>query len=605
MERTLVSQTKDLVGQEVRVKGWVVSVRSHGQIVFADIRDRSGLLQIVGDKALGGLHQEYAVDIVGTIRSRDPKYFNPKLATGQIELEVKSLEILAKSQDLPFDVHQPDLNVSLPIQLDHRPASLRNKKIQDVFRVQATITQTFREHLISIGFTEIFPPTIVATATEGGSQVFPIDYFGSKAYLAQSPQFYKQIMVGIFERVFAISRAYRAEPSVTTRHMTEYVGLDVEMGFIDSWKDVLFTADHLVKTIFKAITQKHPDILEEYKINIPKTTELTPIIKLTEAQQIIFDRTGRDIRGEPDMDPEGEREICRWSAEKHDSDLVFITHFPTQKRPWYTFQDPENPEETLGFDLIGCGVEWITGGQRIHDYNFIKENIQKRGSNPDDFEVPYLQAFKYGMPPEGGFCIGLERITQNILGLENVRQATIFPRDMERIDVRLSTLRAKQKSITPTADLHQKVLSFLDEKLIKYQHLEHEETKTSEDSARVRGTKLEQGAKALVAFADDQPILIVLSASQKLATDQFKKQFDFTDLRLASPEEVEKVSGVPIGAVPPFGNLINLVTYVDQGLLTNEEIAFNAGSRCHSVIIKSSDFLNAIHPKVGQFTKEN
>lgn len=600
MERTLISQTLSKIGQEIRVKGWVVSVRSHGQIVFVDLRDRSGLLQLVGDKKLASLRQEYIIDVTGVIRSRDEKYFNPKLPTGQIELEVKNLEVSAKSKDLPFDIHQPDLKVSLPTLLDYRSASLRNKKIRDVFLVQATITQTFRDYLTSLGFTEIFPPTIVATATEGGSQVFPIDYFGYKAYLAQSPQFYKQIMVGIFERVFAVAHAYRAEPSVTTRHMTEYVGLDVEMGFIDSWKDILLTADSVVKAIFKAVNEKHADTLKDYKVSVPKTVTETPIVKLKEAQQIIFERTGRDIRGEPDMDPEGEREICRWSAEKHGSDLVFITHFPTKKRPWYTYQDPDNPEETLGFDLIGCGVEWITGGQRIHDYEFLRSNIEKRGGNPDDFEIPYLQAFKYGMPPEGGFCIGLERVTQNILGLENVRQATLFPRDMERIDARLSLIGQKYQA-TPKIDLHQKLLNFLDEKSIKYQHLEHEEVKTSEAAAAARGTKLEQGAKALIMFADSQPILVVLSAAQKLDSDKFKKQFEIKDLRLATPQEAQQLSGVPLGAVPPFGNLFNLVTYVDEGLFQNPQIAFNAGSRCHSVIMKSSDFLNAINPKKGSF----
>jgi len=185
--------------------------------------------------------------------------------------------------------------------------------------------------------------------------------------------------------------------------------------------------------------------LKDYDIDIPKTTKVTPVVKLTEAQQIIFDRTKRDIRGEPDMDPEGEREICKWAEEKHGSDLVFISHFPTKKRPWYTYPDPQNPKETLSFDLIGKGVEWITGGQRINNYDQLVTNIKKMGANPEDFEIPYLQAFKYGTPPEGGFCIGLERITQNILGLENVRQASLYPRDMERIDIRLAKTDEKEK----------------------------------------------------------------------------------------------------------------------------------------------------------------
>jgi nondiscriminating aspartyl-tRNA synthetase len=230
---------------------------------------------------------------------------------------------------------------------------------------------------------------------------------------------------------------------VTTRHLTEYTGLDVEMGFIDSYLDVLLTADALVKYIFDTVKKECGHILDEYGVDIPKSSKNTPVIKLSEAQEIIFKRTKRDIRGEPDMDPEGEREVCKWSLEEHGSDLVFISHFPTKKRPWYTFPDPKNPEETLSFDLIGKGVEWITGGQRINNYDQLVTNIKKMGANPVDFEIPYLQAFKFGTPPEGGFCIGLERMTQNILNLSNIREASLYPRDMERIDIRLSNIDEK------------------------------------------------------------------------------------------------------------------------------------------------------------------
>ncbi len=438
MTRILNAECTTKVGEKVTIKGWVNSVRSYGKLAFADIRDRSGLIQVVGGPEIGSLKDESVVEITGTIRSRNEKYFNDKLITGKIEIEVELVNVLSKAAELPFDIRQADIKTTLPVILDNRSLSLRNQKIQDVFKVQATIVQAFRECLNQIGFTEIFIPTIVAGSTEGGSEVFPIDYFGYRAYLAQSPQLYKQILTSIFERVFTVAHAYRAEPSVTTRHLTEYVGLDVEMGFIDDWTEVLKTADNVVKSIFKAISEKHQNILDEYGVSIPQTVENTPTIKLKDALQLIFERTGRDVRNEPDMDPEGEREICRWSREKYGSDLVFITHFYTKKRAWYSYADPKNPEETLTFDLIGCGVEWISGGQRIHDYQQLQEKIISRGQNPADFELPYGQAFKYGMPPEGGFAIGLERITQNILGLENVRQASLFPRDMERVDSRLS-----------------------------------------------------------------------------------------------------------------------------------------------------------------------
>ena len=438
MTRILNSECITKVGEKVTIKGWVNSVRSYGKLAFADIRDRSGLIQVVGGSDVGLLKNEYVVEINGTVRARSEKYFNDKLITGKIELEAEKINVLAKSAELPFDLHQPDINISLPVALDNRALSLRNQKIQDVFKIQATIVQAFREYLNSLDFTEIFIPTIVAGSTEGGSEVFPVKYFDYQAYLAQSPQLYKQVLTSIFERVFTVAHAYRAEPSVTTRHLTEYVGLDVEMGFIDSWLDLIKTADDVVKAIFKAVSQKHQNILDEYGVTIPKTVKNTPVIKLKDALELIYKRTGRDVRNELDMDPEGEREICRWSLEEYGSDLVFITHFYTKKRAWYSYADPKNPDETLTMDLIGCGVEWISGGQRINDYQQLQDKIISRGQDPKDFELPYGQTFKYGMPPEGGFCIGLERITQNILNLENVRQASLFPRDMERIDNRLA-----------------------------------------------------------------------------------------------------------------------------------------------------------------------
>ena len=602
MQRTLISETTKKVGEKVLIKGWVKSVRSHGKLAFADIRDLSGILQVVGNKNIADLKDEYAVEITGTVCKRDSKYFNDKLTTGKVELEVEDVKVLSKSRDLPFDIHQEDLNVSLPVLLDYRAASLRNQKIQDIFKVQATIVKAFREYLDTQKFTEIFVPTIVAGSTEGGSEVFPVDYFGYKAYLAQSPQLYKQVLVGSLERVFTVSHAYRAEPSVTTRHLTEYVGLDVEYGFIDSWQDVVKTADQTVKAIFKAVEENHADILKEYGVTIPKTVENTPQIKLKDALELIYKRTGRDVRNELDMDPEGEREICKWAFEEYGSEMIFITHFYTKKRAWYSYADPENPSETLTLDLIGRGVEWISGGQRIHDYDVLKEKIISRGQKPEDFEIPYGQSFKYGMPPEGGFCIGLERITMNILNLDNLRKTSLFPRDMERVDTRLSqTGQPYSKSVK--IDLHQKLVNYLDEHSIQYKHLEHEETKTSEDSARVRGTTLSQGAKALLMFADKDPILVVMSADKKLDNSAFKKSLDIKDLRMATPEEVQKISHTVIGAVPPFGNLFNTPVYIDEGLLEEEEIAFNAGSRTQSVIMKSSDFVKLVNPIKGSYVQ--
>jgi nondiscriminating aspartyl-tRNA synthetase len=451
MQRIYNIDTLKNINREVQLQGWVQVVRNHGRVAFLELRDKSGLIQVVLPAKLGqsySIKPEYVVAIKGKVVKRPPSMVNKKSPLGLVELQAEKVEVLVKAKPLPFDTGGPELEVELPTLLDHRSLSLRHPKIRSIFSVQDVVLKTFRRALREKGFTEISVPTIVPTATEGGSEVFPIKYFDHTAYLAQSPQFYKQIMVGVFERVFTASHAYRAEPSVTTRHMTEYVGLDAEMGFIKSWEEIMAMADYVVKEIFTAVGKECEEALDYYGITIPKTISDTPKIKLKQAQEIIFKRTGTDHRDEPDLDPEDEREICRWALEEKGSDILFITHYPTKKRPMYTYPDPKNPEYTLSFDLLGRGVEWITGGQRINDYQQLVNNIKKWGCNVGDFAAPYLQAFKYGMPEEGGFCMGLERITQNILGLPNIRQACLFPRDMTRIDFRLAAKNKHDKSKT-------------------------------------------------------------------------------------------------------------------------------------------------------------
>jgi len=439
MQRTLISDTSQKVGEEVIVKGWVNIRRDHGKIIFIDLRDRTGLVQVVfvNSEEAKQLRPEWVVEIVGIVKERPENLINQKLQTGKVEIEAKELKILAKSAELPFDTGAESLNVSLPVLLDYRPLSLRHPKVRAVFKVQETIIFSFRESLSKMGFTEIQVPTIVPSVTEGGAQVFKIKYFENEAFLGQSPQLYKQIMVGVFERVFTLAHAYRAEPSVTTRHLTEYTGLDAEMGFIENFEEVMDTVEILIKDIFSSVKEKCAEELKLFSVSLPKISEKIPRMKMREAQQIIFERTKRDNRHEPDLEPEDEREICRYSKEKFGSELIFITHYPTKKRPFYTYPDPQDPEFTCSFDLLGKGLEWITGGQRINDYQTLVDNIKKWGNKPEDFDI-YLQAFKYGMPPEGGFCLGAERITMQILELENVRQASLFPRDMERIDIKLT-----------------------------------------------------------------------------------------------------------------------------------------------------------------------
>ncbi|MCL5011066.1 MAG: aspartate--tRNA(Asn) ligase [Patescibacteria group bacterium] len=437
MERTLIVQTPNFLGKEVRVKGWVNSRRDHGAIVFLDLRDASGLLQVVASSEIAeDITDEYVVEIEGQIKERPRSMVNAALSTGQVELEAKTIKVISKAEVLPFDLKEIE-KVSLPVLLDFRPLSLRHEKIKAIFKVEEAVIESFRAFLKNRGFTEIQVPTIVPTATEGGSEVFKVDYYGKNAFLAQSPQFYKQIMAGVFEKVYTLAHLYRAEPSVTTRHMSEFLGMDAEMGFIESWEEIMETADAVIKNIFKTLEQKCPAQLTLLNATMPLVTDKTPRLKMREAQEIIFQRTGRDNRAEPDLSPQDEREICQWAKETGNSDIIFITHYPTKKRPFYTQEDPNDPEYTLSFDVLCRGLEIVTGGQRINDYQKLLNNVKKWGNKPENFDL-YLQAFKYGMPPEGGFCLGAERIVKQILGLENLREASLFPRDMSRIDFRLS-----------------------------------------------------------------------------------------------------------------------------------------------------------------------
>lgn len=439
--RTLVTGCTKEIGKEVTVEGWVDTKRDHGKITFIDVHDRSGLIQVVGvGEEFGNLHPQDVVAVIGTVQKRPESMANKKIETGEIELKAKSLKILSKAHELPFDMGSESLNLELPTLLDNRGLTLRHPKVKAIFKVQEVIIDAFRQSLKEKDFTEFQSPVIIPQGAEGGAEVFEVKYFKHKAFLAQSPQFYKQILVGVFERVFTVNKTLRAEPSVTTRHLTEVTTLDAEFGFIESWEEVMDMSQYVIKFIFDRVEKECQQQLDLFAAKIPMVPKEIPRIKLREAQEIIFKRTKRDSRKEPDLSPEDEKEICSWAREEKKSELVFITHYPAKKRPFYTYPDPKDPQYTLSFDLLGRGAEWLTGGQRINDLELLTKNAKERGINLEKSEL-YLQAFKYGMPPEGGFSFGSERITMNILGLSNIREASLFPRDMERVDVRLSTLK--------------------------------------------------------------------------------------------------------------------------------------------------------------------
>jgi len=443
MERTLVLESVSKVGETITLKGWVASVRDHGKISFIDLRDRTGTIQCVGQN-LEKVMPESAIELTGKIVERPEKLVNSEIETGKVELQIEKLTVLSSSVELPFDMGKIDLDLTLPVLLDHRPLTLKNVKQTAIFKVQTAVADSFRKAAQDLKCQEIFVPTISASSTEGGSEVFMIDYYDHKAFLTQSPQLYKQIAVGAFERVFLFSHAYRAEPSVTTRHLSEVVQMDCEMAFIKNFDELLDNLEYVGTNMILNAYQNSLKEMKMFGVEKPLLENKVPRLTITEAQQIIEKRTDRKVVGEKDLNPEDEIEICKWAKEEMKSDFVTITHFPTKKRAFYTMPDPENPEFSLSYDLLFRGIEICSGSQRINNYDQLVESIKSRGMDPKNFEV-YLHCFKYGMPPEGGFSFGLERVTMKLLELKNVREASLFPRDMERVDIRLSSIEKDVK----------------------------------------------------------------------------------------------------------------------------------------------------------------
>jgi nondiscriminating aspartyl-tRNA synthetase len=436
VERTLIADTVKKIGEKVKIAGSVHVVRSHGKIAFADIADRSGVLQVVGGAEIADLKPQYMVEIEGTVNARPEKMINDRIETGKVELFGEKVNILTKSDEMPFDMGAEILNLELPTLLDYRTLVLRHPKIKEIFKVQAAVLAGFRKAAEELGCIEISVPTISASSTEGGSEVFTVDYYGHKAFMTQSPQLYKQMMVPSLERVYTIAKAYRSEPSVTTRHLSEATQMDCELGFAD-FGQLLNAVEFVGTNTLKFVEEKCEKELKDYRVHELKIPTIIPRLTMREAQKIILKRTGVDHTNEKDLGPEDEKEICKWALEEKESDLVTITHYPTGKRAFYTMPDPDNPEYSLSYDLLFKGLEILSGSQRINDYDKLVEAIKNRGMDPKNFEM-YLQAFKYGMPPEGGFSFGLERITMKLLNLSNVREASLFPRDMERVDFRFS-----------------------------------------------------------------------------------------------------------------------------------------------------------------------
>lgn len=425
MERTLIGELKKNIGKTVKIAGFVSVRRDQGKLVFFDLRDRSGTVQGVvppKSEAMGvakEVRHEYVVSVEGVVNKRPEKNINPKIQNGDLELEIQKIEILSRAE-IPFELGS---EVNLDTYLDHQPYTLRSEKAKQIFKVQAAIIEAFREALRKEDFVEFQAPAIVGGDAEGGAAAFTVDYYyDQKAYLATSPQLYKQIMTGVFERVFTTPKIFRGEKHSTTRHLSELTQMDFEMAFINDHHNVMAMLEYVMKYIVQKLGMEDVAIPEKF-----------PVLKLREAQKL-FDVS----QSEPDLEPEQERALWEWAKKEHGSDFVFITHFPIDKRPFYTYEDPEDPGYTRYFDLIFRGLEINSGGQRVHDYDELVKRIKAKGLDPAKFSF-YLETFKVGMPPHGGCSTGLERLTARLLNLPNVKEATLFPRDLNRIDSLLST----------------------------------------------------------------------------------------------------------------------------------------------------------------------
>lgn len=426
MRRVLSSDLAARVGERVVVQGWVHRRRRLAGASFLIVRDRGGLTQVVvKDEAvlrqLDQLGEETVVEVEGMVVA------NEKARAGfeVIDPEIRPLGSPALTP--PVELWRPTLAASLPVLLDHAPVVWRHPKQQAIWRLGAASMHGFRRTLDEQGFVEIQTPKVVGSSTESGANVFTLDYFGRPAYLAQSPQFYKQMMVGVFERVYEAGPVFRAEPHDTARHLAEYVSLDVEFGFIQDHLDVLTVLRSVVAGMLDEVRSTAAADAELAGAMLPEVPETIPVIHFSQALRIV-----EASPGEADLAPEHERRLGEWASEKYRSDFLAVEGYPARKRPFYTHPQPDDPYWTNSFDLIFRGMELVTGGQRLHRYEDYLAALHERDEPTEPYEY-YLQVFRHGMPPHGGFAIGLERWVARLMEVDNVRRVALFPRDLNRV----------------------------------------------------------------------------------------------------------------------------------------------------------------------------
>ena len=421
----------ELVGQTVKVNGAVHVIRDMGEIAFVILRKREGLLQCVYEDGkvnvpLSEIREGTTMEVTGTVKEEAK-------APHGIEIRMTEVTILSQpTEAMPLAISKWKMNASLDAKLNMRAISLRNIRERAKFKIQEGIERGFREFLYEQGFTEIRTAKLGARGAEGGANLFRLDYFHKPAVLAQSPQFYKQMMVGVYDRVFETGPVFRAEKHNTKRHLNEYTSLDFEMGYIDSFLDICGMETGFLQYTMKFLQEYYSEELRILNVTLPKTDDI-PMVRFDEAKRMVSEKYNRRIKNPYDLEPEEEALIGQLFKEDYDADFVFVTHYPSKKRPFYAMDDPADPKFTLSFDLLFHGMEITTGGQRIHDYQMLLDKIAARGMTTEGMDS-YLEAFKHGMPPHGGLGIGLERLTMKLVGEDNVRETTLFPRDLSRLE---------------------------------------------------------------------------------------------------------------------------------------------------------------------------
>ena len=417
-------------GKSVKVNGAVHTIRDMGEVAFIVLRKREGLLQCVYEEGktqfdLKDLKEAATIEVEGTVKPEER-------APHGFEIRLDKIKVLSEpAAPMPLAISKWKLNTSLEANLNNRAIALRNIRERAKFRIQEGVVRGFRDFLYSQGFTEIHTPKIGAKSAEGGANLFRLEYFHRPAVLQQSPQFYKQMMVGVFDRVMEVGPVFRAEKHNTKRHLNEYTGLDFEMGYIDDFTDIMAMETGFLQHMVEILKKEYSTELEILKVKLPEVEKI-PAVTFTEAKRLASEKYGTQIKNPYDLEPEEEHLIGRYFKEEYGADFVFVTHYPSKKRPFYAMDDPTDPKVTLSFDLLFRGLEVTTGGQRIHSYTELMEKIEKRGMDTEGMEQ-YLSTFKHGMPPHGGLGIGLERMTMQLLEEENVREVSLFPRDMSRL----------------------------------------------------------------------------------------------------------------------------------------------------------------------------